>query len=83
MIEKQLVLKGAHGLHARPAGIFAKKAGEFKADINVKAAKGVANGKSIMSLMSLGLDQGSEITLSAKGDDAEQAIAALTALLES
>jgi phosphocarrier protein HPr len=82
-MEKHLVIKGAHGLHARPAGVFAKKAAEFKSDIQVKAAKGVANGKSIMALMSLGLNQGSEITLTANGADAEQAMNALTALLEA
>lgn len=82
MLEKKLTIKSANGLHARPAGLFAKKAAEFKATINVNASKGTANAKSIMALMGLALDQGSEITLTADGDDAEQALTALTQMLE-
>jgi phosphocarrier protein len=82
MIEKKVVIQSAHGLHARPAGLFAKKAAEFQSNITIRANKGTANGKSIMSIMTLGLDQGVEITLAADGSDESQALNALTQLLE-
>ncbi len=83
MIEKILVIKSANGLHARPAGIFAKKATEFQSSITVKSAKGSANAKSIMSIMSLGIDQGAEITIIADGSDESVAINELSKILEA
>jgi len=82
MIEKNLTIKSPNGLHARPAGVFAKKAAEFKSEITIKATKGSANAKSIMSLMALGLDQGADVVLAASGEDADLAISELTKLLE-
>jgi len=83
MTEKNLTIKAEHGLHARPAGIFAKKAAEFKSNITIKAPKGQANAKSIMSIMTLGLDQGAQITLAADGADESQAVETLSQLLEA
>ncbi len=83
MIEKIIIIKSANGLHARPAGIFAKKATEFQSAITVKSAKGSANAKSIMSIMSLGIDQGAEITIVADGTDETVAINELSKILEA
>ena len=55
-MEKIVTIKNASGLHARPAGMFVKKASEFKSTVEVKAKNKVVNAKSIMGIMSLGLD---------------------------
>ncbi|MGE0634510.1 MAG: HPr family phosphocarrier protein [Pseudobdellovibrionaceae bacterium] len=82
-MEINLTILNEEGMHARPAGIFAKKAGEFKSQIEIKFGDKVKNGKSIMSIMGMGLKKGSQITLIAKGEDESQAIAALQELVNS
>ena len=72
-MEKTVTIKNASGLHARPAGMFVKKASEFKA----------VNAKSIMGIMSLGLAQGDEVVICANGEDQESAVNALVELIES
>ena len=61
-MEKIVVIKNETGLHARPAGMFVKKASEFTSTIEVKCKGKVVNAKSIMGIMSLGLGKGEEVT---------------------
>lgn len=83
----QLEITNEHGLHARPAAIFVQTAARFKSDItltNLSRPGGRAvNAKSIMDVLTSGVDQGSRIALTAEGKDAADAIAALQALVES
>lgn len=81
-MEKLVVIKNASGLHARPAGMFVKKAAEFKSTVEVLAKGKTVNAKSIMGIMSLGLAQGDELTVVANGEDQESAVAALVELVE-
>lgn len=81
-MEKIVTIKNASGLHARPAGMFVKKAAEFKSTVEVIAKGKTVNAKSIMGIMSLGLAQGDELTISANGEDQESAINALVELVE-
>jgi phosphocarrier protein len=72
----------AHGLHARPAKLFAQAAKE--AGIPVTVAKGDAkpvNAASILGVISLGVEQGDEVTLTADGDGAEGVLDTLADLL--
>jgi phosphocarrier protein len=82
-MEKTVTIKNASGLHARPAGMFVKKASEFKSKVEIKAKDKVVNAKSIMGIMSLGLGQGDTVTIVADGNDAEDAINELVELVES
>lgn len=82
-MEKVISIKNASGLHARPAGMFVKKAAEFKSSVDVIAKGKTVNAKSIMGIMSLGLAQGDELTIVAKGEDEEVAVNALVELVES
>ena len=66
------------GIHARPATLLVQTASKFSSDLNLEYKGKSVNLKSIMGVMSLGIQQGAEITISAEGDDAEAAIAALT-----
>ncbi|MBX5475993.1 MAG: HPr family phosphocarrier protein [Clostridia bacterium] len=71
------------GLHARPAALFVQTAARFKADIKVAKGDRSANAKSIMSVLALGVTKGTTIDILATGDDAEEAVDALTRLVES
>lgn len=82
-MEKEVVIKNETGLHARPAGMFVKKASEFTSTVEVKYKGKVVNAKSIMGIMSLGLGKGEELTISATGADEEAAVDALVELVES
>lgn len=82
-MEKTVVIKNATGLHARPAGMFVKKASEFTSTVEIIAKGKTVNAKSIMGIMSLGLGQGQEIVIKADGADQEAAVEALAELIES
>ncbi len=69
------------GLHARPAAAFVKVAGRFKAEVTVGRDDMVVNGKSIMGVMTLAAEPGSELTIRAEGDDAQAAADALATLV--
>ncbi len=81
MVEKNVIVGAEEGLHARPAGIFAKKAAGFKSNISLKADKGTVNAKSIMSIMSLGIEKGASISIIATGEDEARAVEELASLL--
>jgi Phosphotransferase System HPr (HPr) Family len=71
-----------YGFHVRPSTQFMQKAREFKSDITVEVNNLRADGKSIMQLMALGAMQGAIVKISAKGADAEEAVAVLCALVQ-
>ena len=77
------MIKNPEGLHARPAGIFAKKAAEFQSTIQVSVSGQMKSAKSIMGLMSLSLKKDQEFTLIIDGPDAESAKEALSALVNN
>ena len=83
MVSKEYTIKNKVGLHARPASLFVKKAGEFKSDIVIEANSKSADGKSILSLMTMGAGQGTAIMISADGEDEQQAVSALISTLDS
>jgi len=85
---KSLVIRVAHeaGLHARPAAVFVKEASGHSSKVTVRnLTQGTAfvDAKSILGVLTLGVDQGHEIEMQVEGPDEEQAIAALGALILS
>ncbi len=76
-MEFKAIIKDPIGLHARPASIIVQAAGKFKSDLSIKNGDKTGNLKSIMSVMSLGAKNGSEITIIAEGDDASEALEAI------
>jgi phosphocarrier protein len=82
-MEQVVVIQNEEGLHARPAGVFAKKAGEFKSQIDVTFGGQTRNAKSIMSLMGLGAKKGAELTIRAQGEDATAALETLVQLVNN
>lgn len=83
MVEKRVVVQNQVGLHARPVTFFIQKANEFKCSIWVEKDNRKVNAKSLLGVLSLGVARGMEITISADGEDAEAAVNALEALIES
>jgi phosphocarrier protein len=69
------------GLHARPAVLFVQTAKRFVATITVRHGARRANAKSMAQILTLGASKGTELMLMAEGEDAEQALHALQALL--
>lgn len=71
------------GLHARPAMTFAEKASEFSSAIKVRRADSndPVDGKSIMQILMLAGTMGTELEITADGADADEALAALEALV--
>jgi phosphocarrier protein len=81
MIQEDLIITNKHGLHARPAAQFVKIAGKFSSDIKVVKDGLEVNGKSIMGIMMLAAEPGSEIVLIIDGDDEQEAMEALKELI--
>ena len=81
-MEKNYKVIADTGIHARPATLLVQAAGKFESDINLEYNGRKVNLKSILGVMSLGIGQGAEITISAEGSDAEAAIEALTETLK-
>ena len=81
MIERQATIVNQEGLHARPAARIVRMASAFAAEITLSKDGMDVNGKSIMGVMMLAAECGSEITIRATGPDAEQAVQALAELV--
>lgn len=82
MIEKRLIIQNKLGLHARPAALFVQTASKYDADVTISKDGVEVNGKSIMGVMMLGAECGSEVILRTEGKDEEELCRALTDLLE-
>ena len=84
MAERTVAIASASGLHARPAAIFSKAAGEQPAKVTIEKVGGSPiDASSILMLMTLGAQHGEHVTLRAEGEGAEQSVDALAALLET
>lgn len=82
MFSKEVVVRCESGLHNRQATYFVQKANEFSSSIWVESENRKMNAKSLLGIMSLGIITGATVTLSASGQDAEEAVNALEALLQ-
>jgi phosphocarrier protein len=82
-MEKNFTITDETGLHARPATVLVNTASKFASEISLVYRDKKVNLKSIMGVMSLGIQQGAEITIAVEGDDAEAALSALTETITS
>jgi len=81
-----LTIQHSSGLHARPAAQFVKMAASFPCSLtvrNITSNKLAANAKSVLSVLTQGVNKGHEIELVAEGERAEEALAAIKELIES
>ncbi len=82
MIERNVTIQNPEGLHARPAGVFVKVASQFRSTVKLRSGESLQNAKSIMSLMSMGLKSGAQVTLVIEGEDEALAADALAGLID-
>lgn len=82
MASCQVTIINKLGLHARAAAKFVSVASRFPCQVRIgRDANSLCNGKNIMSVMMLAANQGTELHLSAEGDQAHEALAALQKLI--
>ncbi len=82
MFSKEIIVRCESGLHNRQATYFVQKANEFSCSIWLESDNRKMNAKSLLGIMSLGIVTGAVVTLSASGNDAEEAVNALEVLLQ-
>ena len=82
MLTETITIINKRGLHARAAAKFATTAAQFSSRIQARTNGSWVEGKSVMSLMLLAATQGTNLDVSAEGDDETQAMHAIKALIE-
>ena len=80
-VERAVTIPNKYGLHARPAAEMVKLAATFKSEIFIRKDDFEVNGKSIMGVMMLAAECGSEITIRAEGIDAGAAVDRIATLV--
>ena len=83
MIRKPVTINLSTGLEARPVAQLVQVASQYESEIYVEIGRKKVNAKSIMGMMTLGLDAGEEVTLSANGTDEEAAMVSIVRYLSS
>ena len=83
MVTKTIKLGNPAGLDARPVALFVQIASQFESSIYVGTGNKKVNAKSIMGMMTLGLYAGETVTVSASGEDEEEAMANIEKFLSS
>lgn len=81
MYEKQVEIINETGLHARPASLFIAEAMKYKSNITLIKGEKTANGKSMLNVLSLGMNKGTVITIKAEGDDEQLAVEKLVGFI--
>lgn len=74
IVQSSFVVTNALGMHARPSALFAKTAACYDARISVRNGGGFVDGKSILELLMIGAQKGTELTVVADGCDADAAM---------
>ena len=74
IISKSIQIKLENGLEARPVALLVQEASKYDSIIYIQSADKKVNAKSIMGMMSLGLDNGDELTVTAEGADEQTAV---------
>lgn len=74
MIRKPVTVKISNGLEVRPIAMLVQVASQFESEIHIESGSKKVNAKSIMGMMTLGLDTGDEVVITANGIDEELAM---------
>ena len=82
-MEQKVIISNKAGIHARPASMLVQAATKFKSKIKLTAKGKTVDAKSILMIMSMGLVHGTEVVISAEGDDADKAVTTLKDLVNS
>jgi phosphotransferase system HPr (HPr) family protein len=80
IVETSVIITNRVGLHARPARLLVQTAAQFQAQIQLRHGDKTANAKSIVGVLKLGAVKGDMLLVHAEGEDAQEALNALTNL---
>ena len=80
---RTVTVRNPQGLHARPADLLVRMASAYQSDILIGRDGELVDCKSILSLLTLGAAQGTVLTVSANGGDAEESLNAIEVLFEA
>ena len=83
MVSQKITVNNPSGLHLRPAGVLCNEAMKYSSVITFLFEGGSANAKSVLSVLGACVKSGDEITLICDGEDEQEAIDALAALIRS
>ncbi|MGL4731031.1 MAG: HPr family phosphocarrier protein [Clostridium sp.] len=83
MVSKELMIKNSQGLHARPATLLVRVASDFKSVITIEYNNKIANAKSLIGILSLGINKDSVINVEISGSDEEKALQGICELIDS
>lgn len=83
MIQKSIRIKLETGLEARPVAMLVQVASQFESTVYINSENRKVNAKSIMGMMSMGLESGAEVTVIAEGSDEEAAVAEIEKFLSA
>lgn len=83
MVEKTVQIKNSMGIHARPAAKIVKLAAQYSSEIQITKDGLSINGKSILGVMALAAERGSEVTIRTSGNDESEAMENILKLFES
>lgn len=81
MKKEAMAIQSPSGLEARSIAVLVQLASQFDSKVYLEAGGKRVNAKSIMGMMSIGLDTGESVTIEADGEDEEAAIARITEFL--
>lgn len=82
MLKKEIIINNPQGLHARPATLLVQKATNFKCDVSIEYSGRRANAKSLIGVLSLGVNKGYAVTIVTDGTDEEEALKAIIEVIE-
>jgi phosphocarrier protein len=83
MTEQKVMVTNRAGIHARPAALIVQKIKDYKCSVYISRENEKINAKSIMGVITLVASYGTELTISAEGEDEALAVQALVSLFES
>jgi phosphocarrier protein len=83
MTEETIVISNRAGIHARPAALLVQTTKNFNCNIYLEKGRDKINAKSIMGVITLGAAFGTEIKITAEGEDEEAAVKALVRLFNT
>ena len=83
MVSQKVTIKNSSGLHARPASVLARTAGECRSNIMIIYGEKRIQAKSILNIMSAALKTGAEVEIQCEGETEEKDLKAIVGLIES
>lgn len=81
-IDQKIIVHNPNGLHARPAALFVQIANKYNACVKLEKNGEVIDAKSIIAILSLGINKGAEVRVIVEGEDAQEAFSELKEFLE-